>query len=378
MYQQARTRTPVAWLIWFDIGDRLPWAENRQTTREEDKAYSLFGIFDIQIPLLYGEKRDKAFNQPLEEIDKPLKGKRRTSVYISEQALTGILGLDRLPSAADAPFNSYNKQHAPTCLPNTRVDLLQEIYNWANGQDKRRIFWLNGLAGTGKSTIAHTVARRYFDQKRLGASFFSRGGGDVSHAGKFFTSFAARLARNVPQIQRFISDAIIKQNDIANQSLRDQWRQLVLHPLSRLDSSSCPLSYVLVVDALDECDSEGDIRMILQLLTEVRTLKTIRFRVFLTSRPEIPIRNGFYQIPDAKRQDFVLHNISPSIVDHDISIFLQYNLNLIAGERSLGAGWPDEQIVERLVNNASGLFISYSSAERQPRGMVSSCTIATR
>jgi MoxR-like ATPase len=79
------------------------------------------------------------------------------------------------------------------------------------------IFWLNGLAGTGKSTIARTVARRYFDQKRLGASFFfSRGGGDVGHAQKFFTSLATQLARNVPQIQRFISDTITEQNDIAN------------------------------------------------------------------------------------------------------------------------------------------------------------------
>src|ERR1700728_4300026 len=121
--------------------------------------------------------------------------------------------LNRLPFATDAPFNSYNKQHAPTCLPDTRVDLLQEIYDWADGQDERCIFWLNGLAGTGKSTIARTVAYRYFDQKRLGASFFfSRGGGDVGHAGKFFTSFAVQLARNVPQIQRFISDAVTEQN----------------------------------------------------------------------------------------------------------------------------------------------------------------------
>jgi hypothetical protein len=68
-------------LSQFDIGDRLSWAENRQTTREEDKAYSLFGIFDIQIPLLYGEGRDKALKRLLEEINKPLKGKYRTSVY---------------------------------------------------------------------------------------------------------------------------------------------------------------------------------------------------------------------------------------------------------------------------------------------------------
>jgi hypothetical protein len=51
-------------------------------------------------------------------------------------------------------------------------------------------------------------------------------------------------------------------------------------------------------------------------------------------------------------------------VNYDISIFLQYNLSFIAGERSLGAGWPGEQIVKRLVQNASGLFIWAATACR--------------
>jgi len=62
-------------LSQFDIEDRLSWAEDRQTTREEDKAYSLFGIFDIQIPLLYGEGGKKALKRLREEINKPLKDK---------------------------------------------------------------------------------------------------------------------------------------------------------------------------------------------------------------------------------------------------------------------------------------------------------------
>ncbi|KAH6667462.1 vegetative incompatibility protein HET-E-1 [Halenospora varia] len=333
-------------LSQFNVGDRLSWAENRQTTREEDKAYSLFGIFDVQIPLLYGEKRDKAFKRLLKEIDKPLKS------------------LDRLLSAAHAPFNSYNKQHEPTCFPDTRVDLLQEIYNWADGQDERCIFWLNGLAGTGKSTIARTVARRYFDQKRLGASFFfSKGGGDVGHAGKFFTSFATQLARNVPQIQRFISDAITEQNDITNQSLHDQWRHLVFRPLSRLEGSSSLSSYVLIVDALDECDNEDHIQMILQLLAEARSLK-IRLRVLITSRPEVPIRYGFCQIPHTEHHGFILHNIEAAIVDHDIFTFLDYEMRSIGQEWALGPGWPGEQALRKLVINASGLFIWAATACR--------------
>jgi hypothetical protein len=62
-------------LSQFDVDERFSWAKSRQTTRGEDKAYSLFGIFDVQMPLLYGEGEVKAFQRLREAIDKPLKGK---------------------------------------------------------------------------------------------------------------------------------------------------------------------------------------------------------------------------------------------------------------------------------------------------------------
>jgi hypothetical protein len=285
------------------------------------------------------------------------------------RGLTNSLGpespLNRLPCATDAPFNSYTRQHEPTCLPNTRVDLLREIYSWADREDERRFFLLHGLAGTGKSTISRTVARRYFEQQSLGASFFfSRGGGDVGNASKFVTSIAVQLATSVPTLHRHVCGAITERPDIAKESLRDQWHQLVLRPLLRLDRSRSHLSYIVVIDALDECDDSSNIRTILQFLAEIRSLKMVRIRVFLTSRSEIPIRYGFYQIPDTERQDFILHSISPSIADHDISVFLEYYLTFIGQERSLDANWPGENVVRSLVRNAGGLFIWAATACR--------------
>ena len=273
--------------------------------------------------------------------------------------------LNTLPTASDARFNAYQRQHDPGCLPDTRVDLLQKIYDWADGRDERSIFWLNGLAGTGKSTIARTVARKYYDQKRLGASFFfSRDGGDVGHAGKFVTSIAWQLASSVPSLDQYVCDAIKERRDIASQSLRDQWQQLVLCPLSRLSGSGGQLSYMLVVDALDECDNKKDIRIIVHLLSEAQSLKTARLRIFLTSRPEVPIRNRFVDVPEGDYQNCVLHNISPSIVDQDIRTFLEHGFELIAKERSLAAGWPGQEIIKRLVHSASGLFIWAATACR--------------
>ncbi|USP81645.1 uncharacterized protein yc1106_08919 [Curvularia clavata] len=274
--------------------------------------------------------------------------------------------LDRLPRAEDAPFNSYAKQHEPTCLADTRVDLLQEIYSWADGQDERCIFWLSGLAGTGKSTIARTVARSYYDKQRLAASFFfSRGGGDVGHAGKFVTSLAAQLTRNMPALKQLISDAVAERDDVASQSLRDQWHHLVLHPLSKLhELEAGQATYIVVVDALDECDNDSNIRIIVQLLAEARSLTKVRLRVLLTSRPEVPIRHGLRQIPEAEHQDVVLHNISPSIVDHDIGLFLEHYLRIIAEECNQADGWPGVETIRRLVQSACGLFIWAATACR--------------
>ena len=110
--------------------------------------------------------------------------------------------INRLPYAVSAPHNAYYRQHEPICLPDTRIDLLEAIYNWAGRLDAPCIFWLNGLAGTGKSTIAQTVTTHLSEKGILGASFFfSRGGGDIGYAGKFITTIAVQLTNNIPTLK---------------------------------------------------------------------------------------------------------------------------------------------------------------------------------
>lgn len=273
--------------------------------------------------------------------------------------------LERLPHAAEASFNSYAKQNLPYCLPNTRASLLKEIYSWADGDDKRSIFWLNGLAGTGKSTIARTVAWTYWKQSQLGASFFfARGGGDIGSASKFVTTIARQLVSNVPALAPHISSALSKHRDVANLSLRDQWQILVHGPLMELQSNGQHASYVVVVDALDECAEDDIIRIIPRILAETGSFQAVRLRVLLTSRAEIPIQNGFSQVSDKDHKDFILHNIAPSIVDHDIKIFLEYSLTLIGNEDGQGPDWPGVKVIKDLVKSACGLFIWAATACR--------------
>ena len=245
-----------------------------------------------------------------------------------------------------------------------------EIHNWASEQDDRLIFWLNGLAGTGKSTIARTIAHIYNERKRLGASFFfSRGGGDVSHAGKFVTSIAVQLASSVPTLERYIHKAISEDANIASKCLRDQWNQLIFQPLSQLNAGSVPSFFVIVIDALDECEGGNDIRSILQLLAEAKHLGTTRLRVFLTSRPETPVRLGFRVMPGIIHHDLVLHDVSRAAVDHDIAIFLRDKFREIREEfEDLPTNWPGHGKIEYLVKQADGLFIYAATVCRFIKG----------
>ena len=205
-------------------------------------------------------------------------------LYLEKQANVGHFGcrnesdlLKLLPIATEAAFNSYGKQHDTLCLDGTRAGVLDKISAWADGDAEQHIYWLNGMAGTGKSTIARTISQKYCTPTRRGASFFfSRGGGDVGHAGKFFTTIARQLAQVSPALRRHICEAIADQEEIASQTLRDQWNQLILHPLSKVDALSLKFSLVVVIDALDECEGDNDIRLLLQLFTEAKHLRSIR------------------------------------------------------------------------------------------------------
>jgi len=239
--------------------------------------------------------------------------------------------------------------------------------DWCEDPNSKCIFWLNGMAGTGKSTISRTIARELAEKKRLAASFFfTRGKKDISHSRMFFTTIAAQLAISLPVLRASISDAIDNNADIFQQGLREQWNQLILNPLKSAPTQSIQL--VVVIDALDECDSMQDIQLILQLIAEAKDLDTVRIKIFLTSRPEIPIFDGFCQLSGEAYQDFILHNIPLDTVNEDISTFFRQKLSPLKAKHGLGTPWPDELVIEQLVERAAGLFIYAATTPRFIQG----------
>lgn len=268
------------------------------------------------------------------------------------------LDLDKLPMVYGAEFDSYMNQHEDECFEGTRTELRAQIQEWAISSDGSDIFWLNGMAGTGKSTISRTVANSFKQTQLLGASFFfKRGEWDRGNATKLFTTIVRQLITNIPQLSPAVKKAIQNDPGIATRGLKEQFNRLLLEPLRSLKGSSNRSIKIIVIDALDECDSDNDIRTILYLLPQLHQVETIRVRVFLTSRPELAIRLGFSKMVKHEYQDLALHEIPEDVTAHDISLFLERRLAEIQAERCLPSDWPRDTEKQGLVKLSVPLFI---------------------
>ncbi|KAL4811060.1 hypothetical protein BDV18DRAFT_4882 [Aspergillus unguis] len=265
--------------------------------------------------------------------------------------------LNNLPQVVDAEFDSRSQQHDPHCLPGTRTEVLQRLLAWSNNHDSETIYWLRGMAGTGKSTIARTFASQLKDHL-AGSFFFSRGGGDRGHAGKLITTLATQLARKDSELRRNICEAVVEDENIAQRSLAEQFRRLIVNPVNKLAGTSTTL--VFVIDALDECDREEDIEIIPQLLSTLVNLKSkFRLRVLITGRPERAVRHGFLEIKRHFRHEFDLFDMDEAIVKQDISLMIDEELKKVRLRHGLPDSWPTCQsaVVDTLSDQAGSLFI---------------------
>ena len=137
--------------------------------------------------------------------------------------------------ANGAGYNSGNRQG---CLKGTRVDVCLQLEQWLKDGKNQQVFWLNGLAGTGKSTIAQTFAEICFANGDLGASFFcSRDFEDRSTLHTIFPTLALHLAYQYPQFQRELLKLLRTKLDVGRESLITQMEKLIVGPLRQLKST---------------------------------------------------------------------------------------------------------------------------------------------
>jgi hypothetical protein len=264
-----------------------------------------------------------------------------------------------LPVARQATYDASSQQDYEKCLEGTRTEVLQEMMAFARGGGEQHIFWLNGMAGSGKSTIARTLAEKLHKEGLLGASFFFRRGfGDVAHAGKLFTTIAWQLTWLSSELEKLVCESIRKNPDISEKARKEQWTTLIRQPLSEMRQTSLPEILVIVIDALDECDSDNDMKGIVALLAEAEGISPIKVRIVVTSRPEASMRLGFRKMQAVLHRDLILDNRPSEEVNADIRRFYHHQFREIKYLQDLHSDdWPAIDDIDRLVESANGLFI---------------------
>src|SRR5579872_4341532 len=115
------------------------------------------------------------------------------------------------------------------CMEGTRGDVLSQLENWLNDEKDKRVFWLNGVAGTGKSTIAQTFAETSFAGNKLGASFFcSRDFEDRSSLRSILPTLAFQLAYQYPPFREALCPTLKQNPNVGREALCSQMKKLIV------------------------------------------------------------------------------------------------------------------------------------------------------
>ena len=291
---------------------------------------------------------------------------------------------DRLKPLGDAIFDPDREESEEdseiVCDPHTRVDLLQRIMDWTIDTKEKDIFWLQGKAGTGKSTISRTIAQNLIRKEHPIASFFLKRNTDRADSDHLFPTIASQLNRHLPSMSPHVLDNIEgmeKRSPVAKQKRESQFKDLILKPLQEIDKGSeTPVTIVIVIDALDECDCKEHVKKILSILLKMKQNVeepwSIKVKFLVTSRPEDYIRNVMEEKHFRDHWEGTSLDQEPATKD-DISRFVNSRLTNFRDDlnqestresQKLPANWPSEDKTRRLIEITVPLFIFAATACR--------------
>ncbi|KAJ6592955.1 hypothetical protein B0H19DRAFT_1279740, partial [Mycena capillaripes] len=249
------------------------------------------------------------------------------------------------------------------CMNGTRVDIIKNlIAQLTSTTSSTRVVMLSGAAGSGKSTIAKTVATILAEEKKtLAASFFfSQDYTDRKELNHLATTLAVQLADYSPGFRAHLIKLLEEDSTgICDAEPHLQFQKLVVEILGKLPPCSKP--WVICLDALDECGKDRG-QIFLRWLSDSMTQIPAHIRFFLTGRPDVPAYLKFDKLLPLMHR-VVLDEIEPTIVQHDIHLYVEQSLD--------GANWIphhpwkiQRQQVEEITTRANGLFVFAATAVR--------------
>jgi hypothetical protein len=256
---------------------------------------------------------------------------------------------------------------ATGCMEGTRVKVLEDLNTWASDANGHKVYWMAGMAGIGKSTIAHTFCQMLEAKNMLSGSFFaSRASDKTSNARLIIPIIAHALARSSPAIKLKVVKAIENDPTLAEPTyinMHEQFKQLVYDPIQATATMVDKPYKIVVVDAVDECVNLTVVTSFIKIV--LQSASKIPLKVFISSRAEFDISNAF-NTRNIDIENLYLHDIEKDIVQEDIQTYLGTALATIKAQNSNGTVeiWPLPSELENLVARCGTLFIYAATAIR--------------
>lgn len=264
--------------------------------------------------------------------------------------------LDRLDSSSLTCYNSKlgSNLGRRTCIPNTHEELLSKLNLWADDPSGVRTYFMSGVEGAGKTTIAYTLAKELESRGQLGASFFcTPTSPECRDATQIVPNIAYQFAQHSTPFLHVLCEVIGKE-PTRIQNIAASFHRLVKIPLLRV-KEKIPPNLVVIIDGLDQCDDDSEVlKLVLSMFLQVVPMLPIKF--FITSRLDSSIQDVIlryrYSIGTVH-----LHGleVGESLAQLDIKTYFRKELASIS---------PLETYIEQLTDLAGGLFVHAAAIVR--------------
>jgi hypothetical protein len=222
--------------------------------------------------------------------------------------------------------------------------------NSPDGEDVDRVYFLSGVAGSGKSAIAHTVARHFDQLGRLGSSFcFDHADQIRRHPKYLFSTITLDIANLNPVWKLALCNVVRKKRGLRSTlSLKEQFTNFILKPSKALTPAE-PI--VIVIDGLNESGDRASREVLLNIIGDSMHALPSNFRVLVTSRPEPDLHEALAEKPHIRCKH--MDAIDTETNEADISLYIQSELTDVT---ALEQEWPHQEWCRLLLKSSEGLF----------------------
>jgi len=241
------------------------------------------------------------------------------------------------------------------CTAETREKILEDLKGWVVDPKGAKVYWMNGMAGTGKTTILYSLCKWLEENAQLGGNYFcSRTSSSCRDVNNIVPTLAYQLAQKSPTFRSKLCKVLEAKPQFSKLDVRWQFEKLLQEPIVEAMKAGLLEDVVIVIDALDECDDGDAFRLFLDTLLRLAANLPIKF--FLTSRPEPAIRERMLASVYS-RSVVHLHDIEEWIVEADIKKYLTEALGPMSPP-------PSSNDIERLAKRAGKFFIYAATSVR--------------